>query len=66
MYNYYVNLQCKSATDGEFVLAEHIDVISRLFAGNTVEQIMEELEADGSEWALKQLSIMKKMVKNSF
>ena len=55
--------QCKSASDGEFVLAPVRANIDRLFAGSTVEEIMEALEKDGSEWATKQLKTLQKMVR---
>ncbi|XP_052804800.1 3-hydroxyisobutyryl-CoA hydrolase, mitochondrial-like [Mya arenaria] len=47
--------------DNEFVLADHMEDINRLFAGNTVEEIIENLRKDGSPWAAAQLEILSKM-----
>ena len=44
---------------GPSPLAPHREAIDRLFAFDTVEEIFGALEADGSEWALKQLDILK-------
>lgn len=44
---------------GEAPLAAHREAIDRLFAFDTVEEIFAALEADGSEWALKQLATLK-------
>ncbi len=46
----------------EFVLGRHMDSINQLFGGQTVEQIRDNLEADGSDWAVKQLNIIRIMV----
>jgi enoyl-CoA hydratase len=40
-------------------LAEHVDEIARLFAGESVEAIVAALEADGGDWARAQLEILK-------
>ena len=40
-------------------LAQHREAIDRLFAFDTVEEIFAALEADGSDWALKQLETLK-------
>jgi len=40
-------------------LADHQDEIARLFAGQSVEEIVADLEAAGSDWALQQLAILK-------
>lgn len=34
----------------------------RTFGGETVEAVFQNLETDGSEWALKHLETLKKMV----
>jgi len=34
----------------------------RLFGGNDMESIFHAIQQDGSEWAIKQLEILKKMV----
>jgi enoyl-CoA hydratase len=47
-----------SETPEEAPLSMHREVIDRCFAGNSVEEIVSALEAEGSEWAEKQLSIM--------
>ncbi|CAH2306553.1 3-hydroxyisobutyryl- hydrolase, mitochondrial [Pelobates cultripes] len=47
--------------DKPFVLAEHLDKINRLFSANSVEEIFENLERDGSPFAMKQLEILNKM-----
>ena len=47
------------ADPGPAPLNEHRDAIDRLFGHDTVEAIFAALEADGSEWALKQLAILK-------
>ena len=48
--------------DKEMSLAPQIDDINRLFAGETLEEIFAALEKEGSEWALKQLATLSKMV----
>ncbi|CAL1530151.1 unnamed protein product [Lymnaea stagnalis] len=47
--------------DKEFVLKAHTDKINRLFAGQTMEKIFDALQKDESDWARKQLDILKKM-----
>ncbi|HVL42053.1 MAG TPA: enoyl-CoA hydratase/isomerase family protein [Brevundimonas sp.] len=44
---------------GEAPVEAHMEAIDRLFAFDTVEAIFEALEADGSEWALAQLAVLK-------
>lgn len=39
-----------------------MEEINRLFDGNTVEEIVENLKKEGSEWAEKQLNTLNKMV----
>ena len=48
-----------AADPGPAPLSEHREAIDRLFAFDTVEEIFAALASDGSEWALKQLSILK-------
>ena len=48
-----------SGDPGPSPLAPHREAIDRLFAFDTVEAIFAALEADGSEWALKQLDTLK-------
>lgn len=44
---------------GEAPVAAHVEAIDRLFAFDTVEAIFAALEADGSDWALAQLAVLK-------
>jgi enoyl-CoA hydratase len=44
---------------GHAAIADHRDAIDRLFAHETAEAIFAALEADGSDWALAQLAILK-------
>lgn len=37
---------------------KHLDKIEKLFDGESVEEIVEKLKMDGSDWSLKQLKIM--------
>lgn len=39
-------------------ITQHIDKINRLFASDTYEDILAALEADGGEWATKELSVL--------
>ena len=48
-----------AADPGPSPLSEHREAIDWLFGHDTVEAIFAALEADGSAWALKQLSILK-------
>ncbi|XP_057600490.1 3-hydroxyisobutyryl-CoA hydrolase, mitochondrial isoform X3 [Hippopotamus amphibius kiboko] len=47
--------------DKPFVLEEHMDKINSWFSANTVEQIIENLQQDGSSFALEQLKAINKM-----
>jgi enoyl-CoA hydratase len=44
---------------GHAAIADHRDAIDRLFSCETVEAVFAALEADGSEWAMGQLAILK-------
>ncbi|XP_037018863.2 3-hydroxyisobutyryl-CoA hydrolase, mitochondrial isoform X3 [Artibeus jamaicensis] len=44
-----------------FILEEHMDKINSWFSANTVEQIIENLQRDGSSFALEQLKVINKM-----
>jgi enoyl-CoA hydratase len=44
---------------GEAPIEAHLEAIDRLFAFDTVEEIFQALEADGSDWARQQLDILK-------
>lgn len=46
--------------DKSYIL-EHMDKINRCFSANTVEQIIEYLQQDGSPFALEQLKVINKM-----
>ncbi|KAK6191775.1 hypothetical protein SNE40_003375 [Patella caerulea] len=45
----------------DFILKSEMDKINRVFSGASLEQIFENLEKDGSEWALKELNKLKRM-----
>ncbi|XP_025129149.2 3-hydroxyisobutyryl-CoA hydrolase, mitochondrial isoform X1 [Bubalus bubalis] len=53
----------KSKTDQgkPFILEEHVDKINSWFSANTVEQIVDNLQQDGSSFALEQLQVINKM-----
>lgn len=53
--------QCELDKDKPFVLKPHQEQIDRLFAADTMEEICEALQKDGSEWATKQLETLMKM-----
>lgn len=68
--------QCKSSTDidetlykysslskdsTEFVLEPHLKQIEKAFSGETVEDIVQNLHSDGSEWAMSTLKLISKM-----
>ena len=57
-----VLFQCTLDAEKEFVLRPHMEMINRLFSGTTIEQIFDNLQKDGSDWAVKHLNILKKMV----
>jgi len=44
---------------GEAPIEAHLEAIDRLFDFDTVEEIFAALEADGSDWALAQLAVLK-------
>ncbi|XP_054418612.1 3-hydroxyisobutyryl-CoA hydrolase, mitochondrial isoform X2 [Pteronotus mesoamericanus] len=44
-----------------FILEEHMDKINSWFSANNVEQIIENLQQDGSPFALEQLKVINKM-----
>lgn len=47
--------------DKSFILEEHMDKINSWFSANTVEEIIENLQQDGSSFALEQLKVINKM-----
>lgn len=53
--------ESKIDRDKPFILAEHMDKINRCFSAKTVEEIIENLQQDGSPFALEQLQVIKKM-----
>ncbi|CAN9497969.1 unnamed protein product [Ophioblennius macclurei] len=57
------SFQSQSSLDSEkpFVLEEHISDIDRLFSSSSVEGIMQNLKADGSDFAQKQAQSLSKM-----
>lgn len=44
---------------GPALIEAHLEAIDRLFGFDTVEEIFAALQADGSEWALAQLEVLK-------
>ncbi|XP_037815643.1 3-hydroxyisobutyryl-CoA hydrolase, mitochondrial isoform X1 [Lucilia sericata] len=44
-----------------FALEPHLDQINKCFAGESVEEIIENLKRDGSEWATKTKEVLLKM-----
>ncbi|XP_012997971.1 3-hydroxyisobutyryl-CoA hydrolase, mitochondrial isoform X2 [Cavia porcellus] len=53
--------ESKIEQDKPFILEEHMDKINRCFSASTVEGIIENLQRDGSPFALEQLQVIKKM-----
>lgn len=53
--------QSTDIPDKDFVLEPHIEQIDRLFDGQTVEEICQNLQSDGSEWATKHLESLRTM-----
>uniref|UniRef100_A0A8C3YH09 3-hydroxyisobutyryl-CoA hydrolase n=1 Tax=Catagonus wagneri TaxID=51154 RepID=A0A8C3YH09_9CETA len=47
--------------DKSFILEEHMDKINSWFSASTVEEIIENLQQDGSSFALEQLKVINKM-----
>ncbi|XP_032261991.1 3-hydroxyisobutyryl-CoA hydrolase, mitochondrial [Halichoerus grypus] len=47
--------------DKSFILEEHMDKINSWFSANTLEKIIENLQQDGSSFALEQLKVISKM-----
>jgi len=44
-----------------FTLANNMQAINRLFSGSTIEDIIQDLEKDNSDWAKSQLATLRKM-----
>ncbi|XP_077010566.1 3-hydroxyisobutyryl-CoA hydrolase, mitochondrial isoform X2 [Tamandua tetradactyla] len=53
--------ESKIDQDKSFILEEHMDKINSCFSANTMEQIIENLQQDGSSFALEQLKVINKM-----
>ncbi|XP_020035477.2 3-hydroxyisobutyryl-CoA hydrolase, mitochondrial isoform X1 [Castor canadensis] len=53
--------ESKIDRDKSFILVEHMDKINSCFSANTVEQIIQNLQQDGSPFALEQLKVINKM-----
>uniref|UniRef100_UPI00358DF34B 3-hydroxyisobutyryl-CoA hydrolase, mitochondrial n=1 Tax=Myxine glutinosa TaxID=7769 RepID=UPI00358DF34B len=51
----------KTGRTDSFVLAEQMEKINCLFSASTMEEIMSNLEKDGSAWSQKQLQTLRKM-----
>lgn len=58
-------VQCTTDLQTPFVLTPHMDKINQIFDASTVEDIVEKLKADGSDWANEQLAILAKGVSSS-
>ncbi|KAK0050632.1 3-hydroxyisobutyryl-CoA hydrolase mitochondrial [Biomphalaria pfeifferi] len=56
-----LNSESTLDTDKDLVLKPHLEKINKLFAGQTMEKIFDNLQNDKSDWAKKQLDILKKM-----
>lgn len=54
-----VTISDKAGGPGPAALFSHFDEIDELFAGDSVEAIMAALEADGGDWALKELATLR-------
>ena len=54
--------QSSSSLEKPFSLDTLQDKIDTLFSGNTLEEICAQLEKEGSEWSLKHLATLRKMV----
>lgn len=54
-----VTISDKSGGPGPAALFNHIDEIDELFSGDSVEAIIAALEADGGEWALKEVATLR-------
>lgn len=50
-----------SKDSSEFVLQPYLKQIEKSFGGDTVEEIVKSLHADGSEWAMSTLKLLSKM-----
>lgn len=50
-----------SKDSNEFVLQPYLKQIEKSFDGDTVEEIVKSLHADGSEWAMSTLKLLSKM-----
>lgn len=50
-----------SKDTSEFVLQPHLKQIEKAFAGESVEEIVKNLHAEGSEWAMSTLKLISKM-----
>ncbi|XP_051841969.1 3-hydroxyisobutyryl-CoA hydrolase, mitochondrial [Antechinus flavipes] len=53
--------KCKVDQDKPFILEEHMDKINSCFSASTMEQIIRNLQEDGSPFALEQLKVFEKM-----
>lgn len=41
----------------EFILSKHLDQINKTFSGSSIEEILNNLEKDNSEWATKTIKV---------
>lgn len=51
----------KMGQDKSIIFEEHMDKINSCFSANTVEQILENLQQDGSPFAMEQIKVINKM-----
>lgn len=52
---------CQTGRDKEFILADKLGDINRLFAADTMEEIFENLRKEDTEWAQQQLDTLSRM-----
>lgn len=57
--SFWSSPQCQIDKEKQFVLGAHQEQIDRLFAADTMEEICEALANDASDWATKQLEVLK-------
>ncbi|XP_077175590.1 3-hydroxyisobutyryl-CoA hydrolase, mitochondrial [Paroedura picta] len=55
------HMKCRLDQEKEFILSEHLDKINSLFSASSMEEVIQNLNRDGSPFALKQLQTIAKM-----
>lgn len=48
---------CPPVVDGEFSLAKYLEQIDTCFSASTIEEILLNLEIDGSDWARQTIKV---------